>query len=177
MDMMRSAERLMSMDDAVWARHANPWSVWTRFSCGPLLALAVFSRAWIGWWALIPVALAVFWTWWNPRAFPPPARIRGWASEGVYGERIFLNRAKVPVPERSVRRARLSWALSAIGVLPLVYGLIVLDPWATAIGLVAAIAPKLWFVNDMVHLYREMKDADPAYQAWPGVAPAPEPAP
>ena len=59
MDVFRFAERLMSMDDEAWARHANPWSAWTRFSCGPFIVLAIWSRVWLGWWALLPLALAL----------------------------------------------------------------------------------------------------------------------
>ena len=36
------------MDDATWARHANPWSAWTRIPILPLLCLAIWGRAWIG---------------------------------------------------------------------------------------------------------------------------------
>ena len=35
------------MTDEVWRRHANPWSVWTRYLAGPILILAVWSRFWI----------------------------------------------------------------------------------------------------------------------------------
>lgn len=59
---MKTSERLMGMTDETWARHANPWSVYTRFSILPLFALAVWSRAWIGWGALIAVTAVVFWT-------------------------------------------------------------------------------------------------------------------
>ncbi|MCA8931790.1 MAG: hypothetical protein KDA49_04945, partial [Rhodospirillaceae bacterium] len=45
------------MDDATWARHASPWSVWTRVPIALLLVLAIWSRVWLGWWALLPVAL------------------------------------------------------------------------------------------------------------------------
>jgi hypothetical protein len=30
-----------------WLRHANPISVWTRFAVLPLLALSIWSRAWV----------------------------------------------------------------------------------------------------------------------------------
>lgn len=60
------------MDEATWERHANPWSVWTRFTAWPLLALAVWSRVWLRRWAIFPIAVAVLWTWLNPRIFDRP---------------------------------------------------------------------------------------------------------
>ena len=79
----------MGMDDRAWQRHANPWSVWTRILTPlPLLALAVWSRVWLGWGALWPVALALGWIWLNPRLFPAPARLDGWAAAAVMGERV-----------------------------------------------------------------------------------------
>ena len=82
MDVFKLSERLMAMDDEVWARHANPWSVYSRFTCLPLIALAIWSRVWLGWWSLVPLVLALFWTWYNPRAFRPSTRNDGWAFKG-----------------------------------------------------------------------------------------------
>ncbi|MEX5563511.1 DUF6653 family protein [Pseudophaeobacter sp. 1A16562] len=97
-DIFALSERLMAMDDAAWARHANPLSVYSRVSILPLMTLAVWSHLWLGWGALAPVALVLIWTWWNPRAFGPPATTDSWAARGTFGERVFLNRAKVPIP-------------------------------------------------------------------------------
>ena len=37
------------LDDEGWARHANPWSGWTRvITTLPLLIAAIWSRAWVG---------------------------------------------------------------------------------------------------------------------------------
>lgn len=166
MQLLRAAERLMAMDDAAWARHANPWSVWSRFTCLPLLALAVWSRTWLGWWALVPLALALVWTWYNPRAFAPPATTDTWASKGTFGERVFLNRKTVPVPRHHVRAGKVLTAFSAVGMAMLSYGLIVLDAWATVGGLLVAIGSKAWFVDRMVWLYEDMKDATPEYAGW-----------
>lgn len=156
----------MAMDEESWARHANAWSVWTRFTCAPLLVLAIWSRVWLGWWALIPIAAAVFWTWWNPRAFPVPKTTTHWGALGTFGERVYLNRRQIPIPEHHAWAAAILTLLSAPGALLLVYGLIVLDPWATVMGLVTAILPKVWFVDRMVWLYQDMKDADPRYASW-----------
>lgn len=54
-----------------WRRHANPWSVWTGFAAIPAMILAVWSSVWLGWWALIPVAVVVVWLTINPVAFRP----------------------------------------------------------------------------------------------------------
>ena len=59
-DPFRGAERLMGMDDRAWARHANLWSVWTRILTPlPMLALSIWSRAWIGAWCVVPIALTI----------------------------------------------------------------------------------------------------------------------
>lgn len=166
MDLFRATERGMAMSDAVWMRHANPWSVWTRFSCLPLIVLAIWSRVWLGWWALLPLALACLWTWWNPRAFPPPAKTDNWASKGTFGERVFLNRRTVPIPDHHVLWAMVLGFGSAVGIIPLVWGLWSLDVTMTLLGLVMVVLPKVWFVDRMVWLYEDMKDADPTYASW-----------
>lgn len=154
-DFYRAAEHLMTMDEATWARHANPWSVYTRFTCLPLIALAIWSRAWLGWWALVPLALAILWTWANPRLFPAPTTLDSWAARGVLGERVFLNRAQTPVARHHIRIAHILTGLSLAGVLVLAYGLWALNPWATLCGLILTILPKVWFVDRMVWVLQD----------------------
>lgn len=149
---------LFRMDDDAWARHANPWSVWTRVAILPLMALAVWSRVWIGWWALLPVALLVVWTWLNPRAFPPPRSFDSWAAKGVLGERLWVARREGSLlPERHRRLPLVLNGVSAAGLVPLVYGLVVLDAWATLFGLAVTTLGKLWFVDRMVWLYEDVR--------------------
>jgi hypothetical protein len=45
--------KAFGLDGENWMRHANPVSVWTRFAVLPLLAAAIWSRDWIGWWCLL----------------------------------------------------------------------------------------------------------------------------
>ena len=144
------------MDDEVWQRHANPWSVYTRYSGLPLLTVALWSRAWIGWWSLLPVAVVVGWIWLNPRIFPRPRSTRSWASQAVLGERIWLNRKKVPIPRGHAWAAMLLSALSALLTLLWAYGVWVLDLAVTMSGLTGAIIAKSWFLDRMVWLYRDI---------------------
>ena len=91
-DIYRAAERFMGLSVEVLARHANPWSAFTRFTVLPLLALAIWSRVWVGPWAWLLILLTLIWNWLNPRLFSPPSSLDNWASRGVLGERIWLNR-------------------------------------------------------------------------------------
>ncbi|OED46019.1 DUF6653 family protein [Leisingera sp. S232] len=165
-DLFAASERLMKMDNAAWARHANPWSVFSRMSVLPLMTLAVWSRVWFGWGALLPVLLVLAWTWWNPRAFAAPASTDNWASRGTFGERVFLNRAQVAVPPHHEKWAKgLAW-VSGIGVAPWALGLWALSPGFTLAGLVLMVGGKLWFVDRMVWLYQDMQGKHPDYAHW-----------
>lgn len=166
MNIGRGIERAMAMSDATWARHANPLSVWTRVPVLPALLLALYSYWWIGLWCLVPTALLVAWTFINPRAFPPPANRDNWASRATFGERVWLNRAAIPIPGHHEAAARILTALSALGLPFAIYGLIVREPWAVVAGCAISMAAKLWFCDRMVWLYQDMKSKSPAYEGW-----------
>lgn len=165
------AEKLMSMDAASWQRHANPLSVYTRYTALPLLALAIWSRVWLGWWALAAVAVALAWIWLNPRLFPVPASTRSWASRSVLGEQVWLRRKTVPIPAGHARAAMLLSIGNGLASLVVVYGLAVLDPWVTVCGIAMVIVLKSWFLDRMVWLYETMAAVHPAYAEW--LRPAP----
>lgn len=160
-DLYALTERMMGMGNADWRRHANPWSVWTRFTCLPLLVIAIWSRVWIGWLALLVFAAAALWTWMNPRAFAPPADFGSWASRVTLGERVFLARDRYAVPMHHRRAAHILSGLSAVGCVPLIYGLIVLNPWATLLGLIGTVLPKVWFCDRMVWLHADLTNTVP----------------
>ncbi len=167
MDLFSSAEKIMSMDETVWMRHANPWSVWTRFlTVVPLLSLAIWSRTWFGWYSLIPIALAILWAWYNPRAFSPPTSTDNWASKGVFGERVFLAHRNRDLPAHHLRAANVITMFSFVGALAWIYGLYTLNLWATVAGVMGVVLPKAWFVDRMVWIYEELKHKDPTYQSW-----------
>jgi hypothetical protein len=158
--------RLFGLSGESWMRHANPVSVWTRFTVLPLLVLAVWSRDWIGLWFLIPLALSVVWLFVNPMLFSPPASTRNWASEGVLGERIWSERERSELPEQFDSPVpAVAQLVQVVGLVPLVYGLIELDAIAALTGVVIVQAAKLWYIDRMVLLFDELK-GDPRYAAW-----------
>ncbi len=148
----------MAMDAAAWARHGNPWSVATRFTVLPLIVLAIWSRVWLGWGALLPLALALGWMWLNPRVFSRDYDGDNWGSKGVMGERIFIDH-RGEVASHHVRMAKLlSWA-SVPGLVVLAVGLWQLWPDWTVFGLILTVLPKVWFCDRMVWIYEDRRRA------------------
>jgi len=152
------AERIMGMDAATWARHANPWSGWSRVSILPLFAVAVWSRVWIDWWALLPTGLVFLWAWLNPCLFSPPASTDNWMSKGVMGERIWLMRGEDPVLAHHASTIRVLMLLTLAGSILLLAGLILLNLPLVMTGLAVAILSKLWFLDRMVWIYTEIEE-------------------
>lgn len=165
-DLPRMIAKAHRMDDATWERHASPWSVWTRVpTLVPLLG-SIWSHTTLGHWALIPFAGVVLWAWLNPRLFPPPATTDTWASKAVFGERVWLNRAVVPIPRHHAQVAMILTTISAVGFVPALVGAWLNDLTLTVGGGATAFFAKLWFCDRMVWLYEDMKDEDPVYRSW-----------
>lgn len=160
------AARLFRMDERSWERHASPWSVWTRVVSLPLLLLIVWSHIWLGPWVLLPLAFMILWLWLNPRLFAPPARTDTWNAKATFGERIWLNRKNMPIPEHHVRVLHVLSAASALGFVLALAGAVQNNLLLTVSGGLVAWFGKMWFCDRMVWLYDDMKDKHPPYAAW-----------
>jgi hypothetical protein len=158
---------LFGLEGDKWMRHANPWSVGTRFAVLPMLALSVWSRDWIGWWSLVPISLSVVFLVVNPLLFPPPRSTRNWASKGVFGERVYSDRTTVEIPAQYRSPVPVvANVISAVGMGTLAYGLVVLNPLAVVAALVLQQTAKSWYIDRMVLLYEDMRTRDPEYARW-----------
>lgn len=161
----RKLADFFQMTEQVWERHANPWSVWTRYFALPLLIFAIWSRVWAGWSALIPTAMVLGWIWINPRVFPKPRSTNNWASKAVLGERVWLNRKQTPIPKHHNAIIAITNTINAVGFGICLWGLITLSVWPTLLGLSWVILGKTWFLDRMVWLYEDMKE-HPQYRQW-----------
>jgi hypothetical protein len=143
--------RKFGMSDEVWRRHANPWSVWTRFAAIPALILAIWSRTVLGWWALVPIAVVAVWLWLNPRVFAPVEPV-SWAAKGIYGERMWLHEPE-RIPEGDKSSLRLLAIPGLIGFALLVWGLYALKIVPTVAGAAIIVIGQLWRIDRLGRIY------------------------
>jgi hypothetical protein len=69
---------------AIFARHCNPWSAWTRWVSTPLTLVPVWTRR-PSHAVLLGVWLAV-----NPFVFGEPRHHRAWATRAMLGEELWI---------------------------------------------------------------------------------------
>ncbi|MFD7659490.1 DUF6653 family protein [Actinosynnema sp. NPDC059797] len=158
------------MDDEAWRRHANPWSVWTRFAAIPALLVAVWSRTWIGWWSLLPIGAVVAWLFANPRVFPPVRTPESWAARGIFGERAWLrDRDLVPPDHRAVLRLLVVVGLAGFGLTA--WGLVALEAWPAVFGSTVLVLAQLWRIDRFTRLWEHVDGHRPAPDRPTGTTP------
>lgn len=148
--------RRMGMDADKWARHANPWSVWSRLATVPLFAAVIWSRAWIGWWCLAGVAAIACWLWLNVRLFKPAISDVRWETRAILGEKMWMERRHRSIGAHHLAAIRRLNVASALMVLPMGWGLWAFDPWATAFGSLGLVAGQLWALDRYAWVYADL---------------------
>jgi len=71
---------------AIFARHCNPWSAWTRWASTPLTLVPVWTRR------RSHALLLVGWLAVNPFVFGKPPHERAWATRAMLGEELWISR-------------------------------------------------------------------------------------
>ncbi|OBA77823.1 hypothetical protein A9W99_04760 [Mycobacterium sp. 1164966.3] len=71
---------------AIFARHCNPWSAWTRWASTPLVLVPIWTRRWSH------GALVAFWLAVNPVIFGPPRDEHAWSTRAMLGEEQWITR-------------------------------------------------------------------------------------
>ncbi len=105
---------LSKLSDAVWRRHANPGSVWTRLLSVPLVFVPLWNRSWsqglgVAAWMAI-----------NPLLFPEPKEENSWAARAIRGERRWVKARPrdASLIIQSNRFCRASWWVLCRGPAP-----------------------------------------------------------
>ena len=167
MTLERKIAKVFQLTDENWMKHSNPWSVYTRYSVLPLIILAFWSRVWIGWWCLIPALITISWMFFNPIFFNKPQSTKNWASKAVLGERVYLNRDNVKIPDIHITHLyTLLNIISSSGMMLSIWAVIYYSVWGAIFGTALAYLGKSWYLDRMVWLYESMKLDNEEYKEW-----------
>ena len=167
MTLERKVAKVFNLTHENWMKHANPWSVWTRYSVLPFIVLAFWSRVQIGWWCLIPGLLAILWMFFNPVFFKAPRSTKNWASKSVMGERVYLNRDNIDIPEIHKKPIyKILNLISSTGMGIAIWAIVTYSIWGAILGISLAYLGKSWYLDRMVWLYEDMKTHNEEYQSW-----------
>lgn len=167
MTLEREISEAFRLTDENWMKHSNPWSVWTRYSVLPLIVIAFWSRIWIGWWCLVPGVISILWMFLNPIFFNKPRSTRNWASKSVLGERVYLNRDKVEIPDiHKTPLYNILNTISFIGMVLSIWAIVYYSVWGAIFGIALAYIGKSWYLDRMVWLYETMKFENEEYKKW-----------
>ncbi len=158
MNLEKRIAQMFNLKGDNWLKHANPLSVWTRFSTLPLLVLAIWSRVWIAWYCLIPVTILVIWLIINPTLFKKPKQLDNWASKSVLGEKYWSEHKKNKVPKHHNTPILILTILQTISGIVLIIGLWKLDIYITITGTITVYLTKMWFLDRMVWLCEDMQN-------------------
>jgi hypothetical protein len=156
----------MILSERTWLRHANPWSVWTRYAAFPLLVLAVWSWHWIGCWSIVAISAVVLFLIVNPWLFPQPRSTRNWASMAVLGERVWLAEQRAFLPQQFPRPYYSIAALSFANIVALGWGIYATDMVLTIVSTINVLVAKSWSNDRMVWLFTERCRTSPEYASW-----------
>jgi hypothetical protein len=85
-DMRKGVAPVTAIRRAVFARHSNPLSAWSRWASSPLVVVPFWTRR-----TSHAVGVAI-WMLANPVIFPKPASTSAWATRVVLGEELRIQR-------------------------------------------------------------------------------------
>lgn len=157
--------KVFNLNDENWMKHANPWSVYTRYTVLPIIILAFWARIWIAPYHWIAVIVSIAWMFFNPVVFKKPKSTNNWASKCVLGERVYLNRKEIKIPNHHKLAPNILNAIAGIGMTIAIYGTVKLNVPAAVYGTLITYLGKSWFLDRMVWLYEDMKHV-PEYKKW-----------
>ena len=86
----------------------------------------------------------------NPVFFKKARSTNNWASKSVLGERVWMNRDTIDVPQIHKTAKKILDAISSVGMLLSILAIITLSIWPAILGVALAYLGKSWYLDRMV---------------------------
>lgn len=139
------------ISNEIWRRHANRWSVYTRFAAIPAAIAAGWSRVWLDWWAIAPIGSVALWLIVNPFIFKPIDTPAHWIEKGILGERLWLERSEAAaVYKWSLRMLLL---LGFVGLVGMIAGIVALNLWLAIGGALVVMVAQVVRIRCFAEVY------------------------
>jgi hypothetical protein len=131
------------------------------------LSLGLWSKVWFGGpFAALVCLIAVILLVLAPKFLGTNFVRFSWARQVGYGEKIWLNRMVIPVPQGLNYRLTTLYLVFWSGVLVALWGGLATLPLLSATGLAVAYSAQFACFVKLIHLYQVMKDKYPLYRFW-----------
>ncbi|KZM48322.1 DUF6653 family protein [Labrenzia sp. OB1] len=142
-------------------------SPYVKLAAPALVTGALWSHLWIGHAVavLLTIVIAAVLLLIPKPSIVSPHR-NGWTKLVGFGERIWLNRLLVAVPQGLNRRLTTLYLVFWSGTFVAVLGGFTASPILTSTGLLVAYCAQIIGFQKLIQLYRVMKDRDPLYRSW-----------
>lgn len=161
---MSASAWALQRNDTIWRRRTHPASFWLRLVVVPLMAAAIWSRAWIDPGFLVILLALMVGAWVAERAFPAPTGTPSWATRAALGEWLASHAPEgIDLPRGLVRTLGI---VGTIGTIVMVSGAILYDPGLAISGAVVMLVCKLIAFDRLARAWSAAAAADPEVDAW-----------
>jgi len=132
-----------------------------------LLTACLWTKIWLGTTGATVLGLgALVFLIFAPKSFERPFSRLEWARCVGFGEKVWLNRIFIPVPQALSFRLTTLYLVFWVGVLVALWGAIATLPLLSATGLAVAYSAQFTCFGKLIHLYKVMRDKYPLYRFW-----------
>jgi Family of unknown function (DUF6653) len=150
---------------------AGAVATYAKIAAPVLITAALWSHVWVGTAASVALTLAtVFFVVAIARIRRQTQSSRGWAVAVSFGERIWLNRLQIPIPGELNTKLTVLYLAFWTGTLVALSGGFTASVILTATGLIVTYAAMTVYFQNLVQLYRTMKEKEPLYRFWSSFA-------
>ncbi len=159
--------RHLSMQSAALTRLSKPRNLFIRALLLPALLTPLWYQATLGWfWATALSLAAVAWIWIIPPFSKGNTGAKSWLQKATLGERMWLNRMFVPIPNTYHQKALALLIVGLLSVAAAIWGATAHDILIMLTGAILAYLAKFASMFVMVKLFEHMKNAHPIYKSW-----------
>jgi len=132
-----------------------------------LLTACLWSKIWLGTAGAISLCLgALVLMVLAPKVLATPFEHITWARQVGFGEKVWLNRIFIPVPQNLNYRLTTLYLVFWSGTLVALWGAFASLPILSATGLAVAYSAQVTCFGKLIQLYRVMRDKYPLYRFW-----------